>query len=167
MIIGTPLPFISAFVEAIDGAIREHSPDPGLSALQRAWLSFCLTASLGTNSLCWARFARASLGTYSLAAWSWMLRHAKIPWEHLLVVSVRVVLEPHGITSGSLIIDETDKKRSKAAKTLAQLYKLRDKESGGSLWGQSLVFLLFVTPTTHHSPQLSLLSTSSRAQRLV
>ena len=30
---------------------------------------------------------------------------------------------------------------------LAHLYKRRDKESGGSIWGQSLLFLLVVTPT--------------------
>src|SRR5215831_15852117 len=146
MIIGKPLPFVSAFVDAIDAAIGEHSPGQGMSALQRAWLSFCLTAILVTNSICWARFERASLGTYSLAALAWMFRHAKIPWEHLLVASVRVVLEHHGITSGTLVIDDSDKKRSKSAKALAHLYKLRDKESGGYLWGQSLVFLLLVTP---------------------
>lgn len=146
MIIGKPLPFVSAYVDAIDEAIGKHSPGQRMSALQRAWLSFCLTAILVTNSICWARFERASLGTYSLAALSWMFRHAKIPWEYLLVASVRVVLEHHGITSGSLVIDDTDKKRSKSAKTLAHLYKLRDKESGGYIWGQSLVFLLLVTP---------------------
>src|SRR4029453_13525157 len=36
--------------------------------------------------------------------------------------------------------------RAKSAKALAYLYKLRDKESGGYLWGQSLVFLVLVTP---------------------
>src|SRR4029453_15457003 len=36
--------------------------------------------------------------------------------------------------------------RAKSAKALAYLYKLRDKESGGYLWGQSLIFLLLVTP---------------------
>ena len=147
MIIGKPVPFVSAFVDAIDEALRAHSPGPGLSALQRAWLAFCLTAILVTNSICWARFERASLGTYSLAALSWMFRHAKIPWEALLVTSVRVILRHYGITSGTLVIDDTDNKRSKLAKTLAHLYKLRDKESGGYLWGQSLVFLLVVTPT--------------------
>jgi len=147
MLIGKPAPFVSAFVDAIDEAIREHSPGQGLSALQRAWLAFCLTAILVTNSICWARFERASLGTYSLAALSWMFRHAKIPWEALLVTSVRVILRHYGITSGTLVIDDTDNKRSKLAKTLAHLYKLRDKESGGYLWGQSLVFLLLVTPT--------------------
>jgi len=143
---GKPLPFIRAFVEAIDEAIAAHSPGQRMSALQRAWLSFCLTAILVTNSICWARFERASLGTYSLAALSWMFRHSKMPWEHLLVASVRVILCQYGITSGNLVIDDTDNQRSKSAKTLAHLYKLRDKESGGYLWGQSLVFLLLVTP---------------------
>jgi hypothetical protein len=147
MIIGKPAPFVSAFVDAIDEALHAHSPGQGLSALQRAWLAFCLTAILVTNSICWARFERARLGTYSLAALSWMFRHAKIPWEDLLVTSVRVILRPYGITSGTLVIDDTDNKRSKLAKTLAHLYKLRDKESGGYLWGPSLVFLLLVTPT--------------------
>ncbi len=63
-----------------------------------------------------------------------------------LVASVRVILRHHGITSGSLVIDDTDNQRSKAAKALAHLYKRRDKESGGSLGGQSLVFLVVVTP---------------------
>ena len=117
-----------------------------MSAMQRTWLAFCITAVLVTNSICWARFERASLGTYALAALSWMLRHRKIPWEELLVARVRVILRHYGSLSGSLVIDDTDTKRSKSAKALAHLYKLRDKESGGYLWGQSLVFLLLVTP---------------------
>jgi hypothetical protein len=132
---------------AVDEAIRAESPHHGLSVTQRTWLAFCVTAVLVTNSICWARFERAGLGTYALAALSWRFRHSKIPWDDLLVVSVRVILRHYGLTSGSLVIDDTDTPRSKAAKTLAPLYKLRDKESGGSLWGQSLVFLVLVTPT--------------------
>jgi hypothetical protein len=146
MLIETPAPFVSAFVDAIDETIRQHSPSHGMSTMQRAWLAFCVTAVLVTNSICWARFARASLGTYSLAALSWMFRHSKIPWDALLVASVRVILRDDGLTSGSLVIDDSDNKRSKSATTLAHLYKLRDKESGGYVWGQSLVFLLVVTP---------------------
>ena len=145
MIIGKPAPFVSAFIDAVDTAIRAHQPHHAMSATQRAWLAFCLTAVLVTNSICWARFERASLGTYALAALSWMFRHRKIPWDHLLVASVRVILRHHGITSGSLVVDDTDNQRAKAAKTLAHLYQLRDKESGGYLWGQSLVFLVLVT----------------------
>ena len=57
------------------------------------------------------------------------------------MASVRVILRHYGITAGSLGIDDTDNPRSKSAKALAHLDKLRDKESGGYLWGQSLVFL--------------------------
>src|SRR5712671_1381210 len=146
MIIGKPAPCVSAFVAAVDEAIRAHQPSGGMSAIQRTWLAFCVTAVLVTSSMCWARFARASLGTYSLAALSWMFRHSKMPWDQLLVASVRVVLRHHGLTAGSLVIDDTDNPRSKSAKALAHLYKLRDKERGGSLWGQSLVLLVLVTP---------------------
>src|SRR5262247_3323821 len=146
MILGKPAPFVRAFIDAVDDAIRASQPHHGMSALQRTWLAFCVTAVVVTNSICWARFARASLGTYSLAALSWMFRHSKIPRDDLWVASVRVILHHHGLTSGSLLIDDTDNPRSKAAHTLAYLYKLRDKESGGYLWGQSLVFLVLVTP---------------------
>jgi DDE superfamily endonuclease len=146
MILAKPAPFVSAFIDAVDEAIRQEHPNHGMSAIQRSWLAFCVTATLVTHSICWARFERASLGTYSMAALSWMFRHSKIPWEHLLVASVRVILRYHGITSGSLVIDDTDNPRSKSATKLAYLYKLRDKESGGYVWGQSLVFLLLVTP---------------------
>ena len=146
MIMGKPASFVSAFIDAVDDAIRAHQPHHGMSAMQRAWLAFCVTAVVVTNSMCWARFERASLGTSSLAALSWMFRHSKIPWDDLLVASVRVILHHHGLTAGSLLIDDTDNPRSKAAQTLAYLYKLRDKESGGYLWGQSLVFLVLVTP---------------------
>ncbi|MDQ3959778.1 MAG: transposase [Pseudomonadota bacterium] len=146
MILAKPVPFVSAFIDAVDEAIRPSHPHHGMSAIQRTWLAFCVTAVLVTNSICWARFERASLGTYSMAALSWMFRHSKLPWDHLLVASVRVILRYHGITSGSLVIDDTDNPRSKSAKALAHLYKRRDKESGGYVWGQSLVFLLLVTP---------------------
>src|SRR6266446_1165134 len=145
MLIGKPAPFVRAFVEAVNDAIRAHHPSHAMSATQRAWLAFCVTAVLVTNSICWARFERASLGTYSLAALSWMFRHSKMPWDELLVASVRVILRHYGIISGSLVIDDTDNPRSKAAKALAYLYKLHDKESGDYIWGQSLVFLLLVT----------------------
>ena len=63
MVIGKPAPFVSAFVAAVDDAMREYHPRHTMSATQRAWLAFCVTAVLVTNSMCWARFERASLGT--------------------------------------------------------------------------------------------------------
>jgi hypothetical protein len=75
-----------------------------------------------------------------------MFRHSKIPWDELLVVRVRVILRHYGLTCGRLVLEDTDPKRSKSVHTRAHLYKLRDKESGGYIWGQSLLLLLVVTP---------------------
>src|SRR5215471_3516848 len=146
MVLGKPAPCVSALVDAVDEAIRAHNPRSGMSTIQRTWLAFCVTAVLVTHAICWARFARARLGSYALAALSGMFRHSKMPWDELLVASVRVILRHYGLHSGSLVLDDTDNKRSQAAQTLAYLYKLHDKERGGSVWGQSLVCLVLVTP---------------------
>ena len=43
-------PFVSAFVDAVDAAIRRHQPHHAMSVTQRTWLAFCITAVLVTNS---------------------------------------------------------------------------------------------------------------------
>lgn len=102
-------------------------------------------AIMMTNSVCWARFERASLGGYSLAALSWMFRHTKLAWVVLLQMSVRVILLRYGIRQGMLVIDDSDKRRSKVTRKIAPVHKLKDKASGGFIMGQNLVFLLLVT----------------------
>ena len=141
MVIGKPAPCVRTFVAAVDDAIRESHPSPTMSATQRAWLAVCVTAVAVTNSIGWARFERASLGPSALAAWSWVFRHRKMPWDKLLVASVRVILPHHGITSGTLVIDDTDTPRSQSAKALASLYKRPAQDRGGYRWGQRLGFL--------------------------
>jgi hypothetical protein len=131
MVMGKPLAFGRAVVEAVDKAIAAHSPGPCLSTRQGAWLAFCLTALVVTNSSCWARFARARRGPYALAALSGMFRHAKMPWEHLWVASVRVLRDSYGRTGGRLGSDETATRRSKTATPLAHVSTLRAQERGG------------------------------------
>jgi hypothetical protein len=143
---GTPAPFVSALVEAVDETIRAHRPSHGMSPRPRAWLAFGVTAVLVTNSRCWARCARASLGTDALAALSWRCRHRTMPWDARLVASVRVILRPYRLTCGRLVLDDPDTKRSQSAHTLAPLDKRREQESGGYSWGQRRLFRLVVTP---------------------
>lgn len=119
MLISEPLPFVKEFIAALDAALKAHRPwGPGLSFAQRRWLGFCLMGILITNTVCWAKFERASLGRYSLAALSWMFRHAKIPWERLLPLSVQVILRRDGITEGCLCLDDSDQRRSKSPQKL-------------------------------------------------
>ena len=143
MLIGEPLPFVKEFIGALNAVLKEHSQGMrGLSLAQRSWLGFCVMAILVTNSVCWARFERAGMGRYSLAALSWMFRHGKIDWDGLLASSVRVILHRHGITEGVLSLDDSDKRRSKSTKRIAHVHKLKDKASGGFIMGQCLIFLV-------------------------
>jgi hypothetical protein len=101
-----------------------------------------------------------------------MLRHRKMPWDERLGARVRVILHHDGLPGGRLVIDDTDHKRSKSAHTLAHLYKLCDKKSGGDSWGHSRLFLLVVTPTitfpvgfrfSQPAPELSAWDTTAKA----
>ena len=75
--ISQPLPFVRAFVEDINATIQEHNPlSPGLSAIQRGWLSFCLMAIMLTNTIGWVRFERVGLGRYSQGA----LSRSRVCW---------------------------------------------------------------------------------------
>jgi hypothetical protein len=138
-------PFIASFVEELNRTIETHKPGLGLSATQRGWLSFCIMGILLTNSVCWARFERAGLGRYSMAALCWVFCHAKIPWDLLLQRSVRVILTRYGITEGSLLLDDTGKRRSKSTQRIGHVHKLKDKSSGGFVMGQEIVFLVLAT----------------------
>ena len=124
MLFSKPLEFVDLFVADLNEAIAEYKPGQELSSIQKRWLCFCIMGILITHSVCWARFERASLGSYSVAALSWMFRHSKIPWEMLLVVSVRLILRRYGISEGILAIDDTDKKRSKSTRKIHKVFKI-------------------------------------------
>src|SRR6266540_5556784 len=109
MVIDKPLPFVKEFVEEINEAINKQAPGEQLTAIQRQWLSFCLMGIIVTNSVCWAKFERAGLKKYTIASLSWMFRKANIPWELLLIMSVRIIIKKYGITEGGLLVDDADK----------------------------------------------------------
>src|SRR5205814_4583579 len=136
MVIDKPLPFIKEYIEELNKAISKHAPGEKLSQIQEGWLSFCLMGIIITNSICWAKFKRAGLGEHTVAALSWMFRKAGIPWELLLTMSVRIIIKKHGITEGGLLVDDSDKQRSKTTKRIFKTYKIKDKKSGGYINGQ-------------------------------
>ncbi len=144
MFISEPLPFVESFIEEIDRAIKKCDQNLKLTRIQKTWLSFCIIAIYLTRTVCWAKYERACLGKRSMAAISWMFRRSNIPWEKLLVISTTVIINRFGITGGCLAIDETDKKRSKSAKKIYKIHKIKDKASGGYVMGQKLVFIVLI-----------------------
>ncbi len=114
MFIGQSLPFVTAYVDELDSALKCIDPDAGMTRLQKSWVGFCLLAIVVTNSICWKRFERASLGRYSHASLSWMFRQNHGLLQFVLRASVCVIVERYGITEGVLVVDDSDKKRIKA-----------------------------------------------------
>ena len=145
MLISEPAQHIKVLVIDLDAALRKLKPNAKLTQLQKIWLGFCLTGMLLTNSVCWAKFERASLGEYKIAALSWMFREAKVAWHYLLLASVTLVLDRHGITEGVLVLDESDRSRSKRTQRIHKAHKQKHKASGGYVNGQTVVLLLLVT----------------------
>ena len=145
MFIEEPLPFIKEFINELDISLRKSSENNYLSKTQKYWLGFCILSILLTNSVCWARFERFSLKGYSQSALSWMFRKSKLPWESILTGSIRVILNNYEIKEGHIVLDDSENGRSKNAKKIHKLHKIKDKKTGGYILGQSLVLLVLVS----------------------
>jgi hypothetical protein len=145
MLMEEPAVFIKNFINDLDKALGGLKPNAKLSRTQKVWLGFCLTGILLMNSVCWAKFERASLGRYKISALSWMFRDAKICWNIMLQASVLLILKRYGITEGVIAIDESDRARSKRTKRIHHVHKQKHKASGGYVNGQTVVLLLLVT----------------------
>lgn len=143
MIINSDLPFIQDYINSIDMALIEHS-ERGLSSCQKAWLKLVIMGILLTNSICWAKFSRHSLGKYTLSGLSWMFCKSKLVWENLLKFSTLCILRKYGIKGGVLVLDDTSNERSRNTKSIARVHKVKDKRTSGYFQGQSLVFLILV-----------------------
>lgn len=146
MLVKEPLDFVKEFIKSVNQCIEKEKPGRRMSRHQQWWLAFCITCVVLTNSVCWAHFERISLGRLTLKSISWMFRRSKILWEQLLVYSVRVVLKTYDISEGVLVLDDSDRARSKNTKDLHKVHKLKDKKTNGYAMGQNLVFLVLVTP---------------------
>jgi hypothetical protein len=145
MLLNKPLPFVEDFISELDEGLKIYNPELGLSRIQRGWIAFCLMGIILTNSICWARFERMSLGQYKLGALSWMFRKAKLPWEMMLQVGIAIVLKKYSISEGTLVTDDSDHKRSKKTTRLFKTHKIKDKSTGGYINGQNIVLLMLVT----------------------
>ena len=140
-----PLPFIKNYLARINEELQRVHPECTLTSTQELWLGFCLSAILITNSICWKRFERASLGGFKDSALSWMFHFSKIGFMTLFEISIEQILRNYGITEGVICIDDVDRARSKSTKRIHRVHKFKDKLTGGYCAGQSLVFVL-VTP---------------------
>jgi hypothetical protein len=137
---------VVAYVEQLDAELRAQGY-VGLTRVQRFWLAFCITGMLVTSVLSWAEFERSSAGTYAQRALSRMFRDSEIPWDHLVGASMRLLFRLYRVTSGTLIVDDTERKRSKQTEKIWGVHRMKDKKTNGYIMGQEIVVLVLVTRT--------------------
>lgn len=140
-----PLSVVTKFIDELNTSLKSLKPSARLSVIQKAWLGVILIGIVVTGMLNWAAFERRSLGIHSQSRLRWMFCWAKIKWESLLFASVLHILQTYEMTHGTLVVDDTDKKRSKKTTRIPNAHKVKDKKTGGYFNGQELIFLVLVT----------------------
>mgnify|MGYP000355521451 FL=1 len=137
------LDFVEKYIDLLNESLKGVGGN--LTKSQKAWISFCLTAMIFTNTINWKAWERWSGKKYSDSALSKMLHWSQIPWNALLVASTKLLLSRYNIHKGVLVIDDSDHQRSKKTTNIAHVHRIKDKKNDGYFRGQNLVFLLLVT----------------------
>lgn len=136
---------VSNYVEALMLIMKEKKSSLALTNTQKIWLKFCLSMIILTNSINWDKFERFSLKAYKAKALGFIFHHAKINWSFLFICGIILLLKLYGVSKGHLIVDDTDRPRSKVISKIAFVFKSFNKKTGGYFNCQNLVFLLLVT----------------------
>lgn len=139
-----PIACVVNYVTALNESLKKISSKK-LTKSQRVWLTIVLMGLIVTGSFNWAAFERRSLGEHKESGLRWVFRHAKIMWARLLQASVAHILSHYEINKGVLVLDDSDKMRSRNTSKIAGVHKVKDKKTGGYFEGQEFVFLLLVT----------------------
>lgn len=138
--------FVVHYVAGLNAALKKLKTS-SITQIQCNWLVTVLMGLIVAGSVNWAAFARRSLGAYGESQLRWMFRYAKIAWDLLLQASVAHVIGHYGVTKGVLVLDDSDKMRSRNTSKIAGVHKVKDKKTGGWFMGQEFVFLILVTDT--------------------
>jgi hypothetical protein len=138
--------FVVDYIAGLEASLKALKTT-SLTRIQCHWLAAVLVGIIVSGNLSWAAFSRRSLGAFKESQLRWMFRYAKIAWDLLLQASVARLMSHYGTTMGVLVLDDSDKMRSRNTSKIAGVHKVKDKKTGGWFMGQEFVFLLLVTET--------------------
>jgi len=141
-----PLKFVINYISALSTSL-DAIGSRKLSQGQQTWFVTILMGLITSGCFNWASFERKSLGSFKESRLRWVFHHAKIAWGSLLQASTRVVLSHYNLKNGVLVLDDSDKARSRNTSKIAGVHKVKDKKTGGWFNGQEFIFLILVTDT--------------------
>lgn len=145
MLLRKALPEIISYIDSLNALMSDEHQNWVLTKCQRLWLGFVLSCMLISNSINWQLFERITLGQISFSSYCWMFHHGKILWDQLISLSIKLIIKKYRLTQGVLIIDDTDRPRSKRTNKIEHVHIIKDKSTNGFLSGQNIVFLVIVT----------------------
>lgn len=131
-------------MNSLNASLNRIAATP-LTKSQRGWLVTVLMGLIVAGSFNWAAFARRSLGAFKESRLRWVFRHASIAWTCVLQASVAQVISHYGVTAGVLVLDDSDKVRSRNTSKMPGIHRVKDKKTGGWFNGQEFIFLILVT----------------------
>jgi len=139
------LDFIRSYVSDLDEKVSGLSENgKGMSGTQKLWLGFVISAIIVSNKICWACFSRISGENFKASCLLKMFVRTKGFWEHILQASTLALLEKFNITEAVLVLDDSDKLRSKSCRKLYATHKVKAKNTGGYSVAQNIIFLVLV-----------------------
>ena len=141
-----PVDCVVNYVAGLNTSLKRIS-SASLTKSQCVWLVTVLMGLIVAGSFNWAAFARRSLNAYKESRLRWIFLHAKIAWSYLLRASIAQVISHYGVTAGVLVLDDSDKMRSRNTSKISGVHKVKDKKTGGWFNGQEFVFLILVAGT--------------------
>ena len=139
-----PLKFVVNYISALSASLDSISSRK-LSQSQQTWFVTVLMGIITSGCFNWASFERKSLGSFKESRLRWIFHHAKICWGSLLQASISVVFSHYNLQKGVLVLDDSDKSRSRKTSKIAGVHKVKDKKTGGWFNGQEFIFLILVT----------------------
>ena len=141
-----PVDCVVNYVAGLNSSLKRIS-STSLTKSQYTWLVTVLMGLIVAGSFNWAAFARHSLNAFKESRLRWIFLHAHIAWAYLLQASITQVISHYGVTAGVLVLDDSDKMRSRNTSKISGVHKVKDKKTGGWFNGQEFVFLILVTGT--------------------
>ena len=139
------LHFIMIYVNELSGQLKLLNAGSDLSRTQKLWLSFVLSAIIVSNTICWSVFERMCNGKHKSTKLLGMFRRGVICWDKLMIASIKLIIKRYNLQAGVLLLDDSDKSRSKHVKKLHAAHKVKDKATGGYSIAQNVMFLVLVT----------------------
>ena len=136
---------VTSFLDCLSDSLKSIKSSAKLTSIQKLVLTTLIVGILVTEKLNWAAFERMSLGKFKSTRICWIVYSAKIAWRNMLQASVYNILSRYGITSGTIVLDDTSKKRSRNTTRIEGTHKVKDKVTGGYFNGQELIFMVLVT----------------------